>query len=105
LNYFSNKENDNYQNTIGSPRISLKSQRNSFGGAGSVTPRAVVDDNQSSRKRNSFLTVQSKTDQALLDRPRLNRTSNRVHTESGPLIICKRLYPDFILEMDEEECF
>ena len=36
-----------------------------------------------------------------MERLKLIRTSNRVHTESGPVIIRKRLYTEFILETDE----
>jgi hypothetical protein len=84
----------------------MKLQRQSLG-VGSATHRPTAEDTagKSKSKRTSFLTVQSKTDQALLDRPRLNSSSSRVHTESGPLVICKRLYTDFIMETDEEECF
>lgn len=43
------------------------------------------------------LSIQSKTDQALLERPKPMRNSGRMHTESGGVIISKRLYTEFIL--------
>jgi hypothetical protein len=88
------------QNTIDSPRISIKTHRSSLG-SGSATHRP--QEHPAKRERNS-LTAQSKTDLALLERPKAINSS-RVHTESGPVIIRKRLYTDFILETDEEEFF
>lgn len=87
------------QNTIDSPRTSIKTHRSSFTGSATHIPQK-----HPGRKERNSLTAQSKTDLALLERPRVIHSS-RVHTETGPVIIRKRLYTEFILETDEEECF
>lgn len=38
--------------------------------------------------------------------PRVRRSSGRMYTEAGPLLICEDLNIDFILEAEEiDECF
>jgi hypothetical protein len=92
------------QNTLDSPRIGIKTHRSSLGNLGNGSATHRPQERSAKRDRNS-LTAQLKTDQALLERPKPILISNRVHTESGPIIIRKRLYTEFIMETDEEECF
>jgi hypothetical protein len=91
-----NKENANQQNYAESPRGSLKSQRNTLG---SSSHRQLLPEEPQRKRTPSFLQVVSKCE-STSERPRLTRSNNRVRTESGPLILCERLYPYLILEAD-----
>jgi len=97
-----NKENiyNNYNQET--PRLSLKSPRDSLSYSGACTQRNSSTSFEGTLKRKaSFFKLVSddKKEQSLMtERPKIK--SNRMHTEFAPLVLCHNINA-FILEADE----